>query len=91
MDVYDIAGRHVAELTAIITMAFGGFAVRNSLLQRMNILTVHRIMKTTEYMKNLAAIYRLAGDTYKNHVDPEAAKSKGFRKPFYDGLMYLRF
>lgn len=93
MDVYDIAGRHVAELHSYhYNAAFGGFGGEKFAPPKLAYPDRAPDYETTEFMvENLAAIYRLAGDTYKNHVDPEAAKSKGFKKPFMMGLCTYGF
>ena len=48
--------------------------------------------ETKEFMpSNIAAIYRLCGDTYENHVNPKYAKEHGFDGPFVMGLCTYGF
>lgn len=93
MEVYDIAGRHVSTLHSYhYNAAFGGFGGEPFKSEKLAYPDREPDYVATEYMvENIAAIYRLAGDTYKNHVDPVAAASHGWKKPIVMGLCTYGF
>lgn len=93
MDVYDLAGRHVAELHSYHYHGiFGGFGGEKFDSQKIQYPDRMPDIEVTEYMAdNLACIYRLTGDTYAVHVDPEVAGSYGYEKPFLMGLCTYGF
>lgn len=93
MDIYDIAGRHVSTLHSYhYNAAFGGFGGDPFVSPKLPYPDREPDYEVTEFMaENLAAIYRLTGDTYRNHVDPYYAKKAGFKKPFMMGLCTYGF
>lgn len=93
MEVYDVAGRHISTLHSYhYNAAFGGFGGEPFKPEKLQYPDRKPDYETTEFMvENLAAIYRLTGDTYKVHVDTEYAKDRGYDKPFMMGLCTYGF
>ena len=93
MDVYDIAGNHVSELHSYhYNKAFGGFGGDKFTTPHVAYPDREPDYETTEFMvENLAAIYRLTGDTYNVHVDEDVAAAYGYPKPFMMGLCTYGF
>lgn len=88
MDVWDQAGRHIAELHSYhLSKAFGGFGGPEFKAPKVVYPDRPPDVEKTEYMiPEIAAFYRLVGDTYRVHVDFEYAKSCGYPAPFNMGM-----
>lgn len=88
MDVYDQAGRHIAELHSYhLNSAFGGFGGPAFHAPKVAFPDRKPDVEKTEYMiPEIAAFYRLVGDTYRVHVDFDYAKSCGYEAPFNMGM-----
>ncbi len=93
MEVWDIAGRHVATLHSYhYNDAFGGFGGEPFQALKLSYPDRKPDYETTEFMvENIAAIYRLCGDTYNVHVDTAYAQSCGYEKTFIMGLCTYGF
>lgn len=93
MSVYDIAGRPVAELHSYhVNFAFGGFGGPKFTSPKLAYPDREPDYETTEFMvENIAAIYRLTGDTYNVHIEQEVAESYGYPKPFIMGMCTYGF
>lgn len=93
MEVYDLAGRHISTLHSYhYHAAFGGFGGEKFDSRKIAYPDREPDYLTTEYMpENLACLYRLSGDTYEVHVNPELAASYGYEKPFLQGLCTYGF
>lgn len=88
MDVYDQAGRHMAELHSYhLNNAFGGFGGPEFKAPKITFPDRTPDVEKTEYMiPEIAAFYRLVGDTYRVHVDFEYARACGYEAPFNMGM-----
>lgn len=88
MDVYDAAGRHLAELHSYhLTKAFGGFGGPAFQAPAVHFPDRKPDVEKTEYMiPEISAFYRLVGDTYNVHVDFDYVKKLGFDQPFNMGM-----
>lgn len=88
MDVYDQAGRHIAEFHSHhITTAFGGFGGPAFSAPKLDYPDRSPDIEKTEYMiPEIAAFYRLVGDTFRHHVDFDFAKKSGYKAPFNMGM-----
>lgn len=88
MDVYDQAGRHIAELHSYhFSDAFGGFGGPAFKAPSCEFPDRAPDINETEYMiPEIAAFYRLVGDTYRHHVDFDFAKEHGYPAPFNMGM-----
>lgn len=93
MNVYDVAGQPLC--TAVSThaiFAFGGYGGK-----KMPSRTLQYPERKPDYVLEdhfldiQAVLYRLSGDTYNVHIDPEAAKSYGFEEPYMQGLCSYGF
>ena len=93
MEVYNIASRPVATLHSYhYNKPFGGFGGPKFVSPKVAYPDREPDWQTTEFMVgNIAAIYRLCGDTYENHIDPNYAKKHGFDGPFTMGLCTYGF
>ena len=94
MDVYDIVGRHVAAIHSFhYNEAFGGFGGDKFITPKVQFPEREPDYTATEFMvENIAAIYRLCGDTYKNHLDYDfACGEQGYRMPYTMGMCTLGF
>lgn len=93
MEVYDLAGRHVSTLHSYhYHGAFGGFGGIAFDSRKVTYPDRKPDYEATEYMaENLACLYRLCGDTYEIHVNPELAASYGYERPFLQGLCTYGF
>ncbi len=93
MEVYDLAGRHVSTLHSYhYHAAFGGFGGEKFDTHKLKYPDRKPDFTATEYMvDNLACIYRLSGDTYDVHVDPEVAGKYNYEMPFMQGLCTYGF
>lgn len=93
MEVFDIAGRPVAELHSYhVNFACGGFGGPKFVSPKVAYPDREPDHVTTEYMvENIAAIYRMTGDTYPVHIDQALAESYGYPKPFIMGLCTYGF
>ena len=93
MEVYNIASRKIATLHSYhYNKPFGGFGGETFVPPKMPYPDRKPDYETTEFMaENIAAIYRLCGDTYENHIDPKCAKAHGFDGPFTMGLCTYGF
>ncbi len=93
MQVYDIAGRHIATLHSYhCNFAFGGFGGPKFTSPKVEYPNREPDYVTAEFMaENIAAIYRLTGDTYPVHIEQELAESYGYPKPFIMGLCTYGF
>lgn len=93
MEVYDLAGRHVSTIHSYhYHGAFGGFGGEKFDSRKVNFPDREPDYRVTERMaENLACLYRLCGDTYEVHVNPELAASYGYEKPFLQGLCTYGF
>lgn len=93
MEVYNIAGRHTATLHSYhFNDAFGGFGGEPFKPLKLAYPDRAPDYETTEHMaENQAAIYRLCGDTYKNHIDTAYTTSRGYERPFMMGLCTYGF
>ena len=80
MEIYDRAGRHISTIHSYHWhKALGGFGGP-------------RFDSQKEFMiDNLACFYRLSGDTYEVHVDPEISGKYGYEMPFMQGLCTYGF
>lgn len=88
MDVYDIAGNPVSTLKGMHLIGacggFGGEKIPSHTLvypERDPDYSAVDHMQETQHL-----LYRLSGDLNTVHVDPEAAKSRGFKDAFMQGL-----
>lgn len=88
MDVYDQVGRHIAELHSYhFSDAFGGFGGPKFKAPSCVFPDREPDVSETEYMiPEIAAFYRLVGDTYRHHVDFDFAKELGYPAPFNMGM-----
>ena len=93
MDVYDKAGRPVAELHSYHWhKALGGFGGEKFPSVKVAFPDREPDYTATEYMAdNIACLYRLSGDTYAVHVDPEISGGYGYEMPFIQGLCTYGF
>lgn len=93
MEVYDLAGRHVSTLHSYhFHNAFGGYGGELFDSRKVKYPDRKPDYEVTEFMAdNLACIYRLSGDTYEVHVDPEVSGSFGYEMPFLQGLCTYGF
>jgi len=93
MEVFDIAGRPVAELHSYhVNFACGGFGGPKFVSPKVAYPEREPDAETTEFMvENIAAIYRMTGDTYPVHIDQALAESYGYPKPFIMGLCTYGF
>ena len=93
MEVYNIASRPVATLHSYhYNKPFGGFGGPKFVTPKVQYPERKPDYETTEFMVgNIAAIYRLCGDTYENHIDPNYAKKHNFERPFTMGLCTYGF
>lgn len=93
MDVYDVAGRPVctAKSTHAI-FAFGGYGG-----EKLPSHTLTYPDREPDYVvddhlhETQAILYRLSGDTYDVHIDPERARGYGFKGPYMQGLCSYGF
>lgn len=93
MEVYDKAGRPVSTIHSYhYHKAFGGFGGEPFDSQKVAYPDREPDYQATEFMAaNLACLYRLSGDTYEVHVDPEVAGGYGYKMPFMQGLCTYGF
>lgn len=93
MEVYDRAGRHISTLHSYHWhKALGGFGGQKFDSQKVDYPDRAPDYEATEFMAdNLACIYRLSGDTYEVHVDPEVSGKYGYEMPFMQGLCTYGF
>lgn len=92
-EVMDIAGNPVCTLKGTHWhKAFGNFGGEKYVSPKAEIPDRDPDYDTTEYLaENQAILYRLTGDTYQVHIDPEVGKKRGYEKPFMQGLGTLGF
>ncbi len=88
MDVYDQAGRHMTTLHSYhYNDAFGGFGGPKFTSPSCEFPDRPPDINETEYMiPEIAAFFRLVGDTYINHVDFDYAHEHGYKAPFNMGM-----
>lgn len=93
MEVWDVAGRHLATLHSYhYNAAFGGFGGPKFVSPKLAFPDREPDIVATDFMpENLACIYRLVGDTYRVHVDYDYAKGYGYEQPFMMGLCTYGF
>lgn len=93
MEVYDLAGRHISTLHSYhYHAAFGGFGGEKFDSRKLDYPDREPDINVTEHMAdNLACIYRLSGDTYEVHVDPEVSGHYNYEMPFMQGLCTYGF
>lgn len=93
MDIYDRAGRSVATIHSYHWhKALGGFGGEKFVSPKVEYPDRKPDYEATEYMaENLACLYRLSGDTYEVHVDPEISGKYGYEMPFLQGLCTYGF
>lgn len=88
MEIYDNGGNHVSTLKGVhMINACGGFGGEKLPSQKVQYPDREADYQTTEKMSETQhMLYRLSGDLNKVHVDPEAAKKRGFSGAFMQGL-----
>lgn len=88
MDVYDRAGNLRCTIHSYhFHNAFGGFGGEKFDSRKIAYPDRAPDYSITEYMPdNIAVLYRLSGDTYNVHIDPEVSGSYGYKMPFNQGL-----
>lgn len=93
MEIYDRAGRHISTIHSYHWhKALGGFGGPKFDSQKVDYPDRAPDYEATEFMvDNLACIYRLSGDTYEVHVDPEISGKYGYEMPFMQGLCTYGF
>lgn len=93
MNVYDIAGREVAELHSYhVNFCCSGYGGPKFVSPKVDYPDREPDCVTTEFMpETIAAIYRMTGDTYPVHIDQKLAESYGYPKPFVMGLCTYGF
>lgn len=93
MEVYERAGRHVATLHSYHWhKALGGFGGEAFPAVKVDFPNREPDFEAVEFMPDyIACLYRLSGDTYEVHVDPELAASYGYEQPFAQGLCTYGF
>lgn len=93
MDIFDRAGNPVATLHSYhYHKAFGGWGGTPFDSRKIAFPDREPDVILTEYMPdNLAVLYRLSGDTYSVHIDPEVAAGYGYKMPFNQGLCTMGY
>ncbi len=94
MNLFDLAGNPVADLTSLHYHAafgnFGGEPFKGS----GGVVYPDRepdFVVEDQLADNQAVLYRLMGDTYSTHVDPSVGKGYGYEGTFMQGLCTLGF
>lgn len=88
MKVYDTAGIPVCTLSGLHgTFIYGGFGGKKAPSNKVQFPERAPDVVVEDQMQDTQALlYRLMGDTYDVHVDYKLCQSKGFEKPFMQGL-----
>ncbi len=93
MEMYDIAGNPVCTLRSQhYIAAFGNNGRPKYVSNKMNYPDREPDFECDDHIAdNLAALYRLTGDTYTTHIDPEVGKGYGYKGAFMPGLCSAGF
>ena len=88
MDVYDRAGNALSTLHSYhFHNAFGGFGGQSFSPCKISYPDRAPDYSVAEHMPdNISVLYRLSGDTYNVHIDPEVSGAYGYKAPFNQGL-----
>ena len=93
MDVYDVAGQPVCTMrNQHYIAAFGHFGGEPYSSGKLTYPDREPDAVVEDHIAdNLAAIYRLLGDTYTTHIDPKVGQGYGYKGPFMQGLCSVGF
>ncbi|MCC8025028.1 MAG: hypothetical protein LIP16_06965 [Clostridium sp.] len=93
MDMYDIGGNPVATVRSQhMIAAFGNNGRPKYVSNKMDYPDRTPDFECEDLIAdNLAVLYRLTGDTYTTHIDPEVGKSYGYKGAFMQGLCSIGF
>lgn len=93
MDMYDIAGNPVATVRSQhMIKAFGNNGRPKYVSNKMAYPDREPDFECEDYIAdNLAALYRLTGDTYATHIDPKVGQGYGYQGVFMPGLCTVGF
>jgi len=93
MSVYDRSGNAVCTLHSYhYHAAFGGYGGPKFDSRVVSLPDHTPDFEKTEFMPdNIAVLYRLSGDTYAVHIDPEVSGAYGYEMPFNQGLCTYGF
>lgn len=93
MEIYDVAGNPVATVRSQhMIAAFGNNGRPKYVSNKMNYPDREPDFQCEDHIAdNLAALYRLTGDTYTTHINPEVGKGYGYKGVFMPGLCSVGF
>ena len=93
LEIYDVAGNPVATVRSQhMIAAFGNNGRPKYVSNKMNYPDRAPDFECEDHIAdNLAALYRLTGDTYTTHINPEVGKGYGYKGVFMPGLCSVGF
>lgn len=93
MDMYDIAGNPVCTVRSQhLFAAFGNNGRPKFVSNKMQYPDREPDYECEDHIAdNLAALYRLTGDTYTTHIDPKVGQGYGYKGAFMPGLCTVGF